>query len=128
RRFEYIVKSDNAIYIDDYAHHPEELRAFLTSMKKLYPAKKLTVVFQPHLFSRTRDFMDGFAEVLSLADELLLMDIYPAREEAIPGVNSTALLEKIQIENKRLVTPSQILKIVEEEKPELIVTVGAGDI
>lgn len=128
RRFEYIVKTDQTIYIDDYAHHPEELRAFLTSMKKLYPNKQLTVIFQPHLFSRTRDFMEGFAQVLALADELLLMDIYPAREEAIPGINSSSLLDKIQIKNKRLVSPDQILKIVKEEKPELIVTVGAGDI
>lgn len=128
RRFEYIVRKPNAIYIDDYAHHPEELRAFLTSMKRLYPNKKLTVVFQPHLFSRTKDFVDGFAEVLALADELLLMDIYPARELPIEGVSSLWLLGKIAMENKRLVTAQEVLKIVEEEKPELVVTVGAGDI
>ena len=128
RRFEYIVKTDENIYIDDYAHHPEELYAFLTSMKKLYPEKKLTVIFQPHLFSRTRDFMDGFAEVLAISDELLLMDIYPAREEEIPGVNSSVLLDKIAINNKRLISPEELLNIVKEEKPELLVTVGAGDI
>jgi len=128
RRFEYIVKTADAIYVDDYAHHPEELRAFLTSMKKLYPEKKLTVIFQPHLFSRTRDFMDGFAEVLAIPDELLLMNIYPAREEEIAGVDSSVLLDKVEINNKRLVSPEEILKIVAEEKPELIVTVGAGDI
>jgi UDP-N-acetylmuramate--alanine ligase len=128
RRFEYIVKTDNNVYIDDYAHHPEELRAFLTSMRKLYPEKKLTVIFQPHLFSRTRDFVDGFAEVLSLADELLLMEIYPARELPIEGVDSSWLLEKINLENKRLVSPEEVLEIVKKENPELLVTVGAGDI
>ncbi len=128
RRFEFIVKSENHIYIDDYAHHPEELRAFLTSMKKLYPDKKLTVIFQPHLFSRTRDFVDGFAEVLGFADELLLMEIYPAREVPIEGVNSDWLLNKIDLENKRLVSPERVLEIIKQEKPELLVTVGAGDI
>lgn len=128
RRFEYIFKSPEHIYIDDYAHHPEELRAFLTSMKKLYPNKKLTVVFQPHLFTRTRDFVDGFAEVLALADELLLMEIYPARELPIQGVDSQWLLEKIRLENKRLVSPEEVIAIVKSESPELVVTVGAGDI
>ncbi len=128
RRFEFIVKNPSHIYIDDYAHHPEELRAFLTSMKKLYPNKKLTVVFQPHLFSRTRDFVDGFAEVLGLADELLLMEIYPARELPIEGVDSSWLLEKINLENKRLVSPEEVLEIIKAENPELVVTVGAGDI
>jgi len=128
RRFEYIVKNEKHIYIDDYAHHPEELRAFLSSMRKLYPAKKLTVVFQPHLFTRTRDFIDGFAEVLGLADELLLMEIYPARELPIEGVDSAWLLGKIQLENKRVVSPEDVLKVMEQERPELVVTVGAGDI
>lgn len=128
RRFEYIVRDEKHIYIDDYAHHPEELRAFLGSMRKLYPNKKLTVVFQPHLFSRTRDFVDGFAEVLGLADELLLMEIYPARELPIEGVTSSWLSDKINLKNKRVVTPEQVLEIVAAESPELLVTVGAGDI
>lgn len=128
RRFEYIVRTTDHVFIDDYAHHPEELRAFLSSMRKLYPTKKLTVVFQPHLFSRTRDFIDGFAEVLAMADELLLMDIYPARELPIEGVNAAWLLEKIELINKRIVTPADVLQFVEDERPELIVTVGAGDI
>lgn len=128
RRFEYIVKTPAQVYIDDYAHHPEELRAFLTSMKKLYPAKKLTVVFQPHLYSRTRDFVNGFAEVLGLADELLLMDIYPARELPIEGVTSTWLLDKINMDSKQLVSAEGVLEIVKQSRPELIVTVGAGDI
>lgn len=128
RRFEFLVRTKEHVYIDDYAHHPEELRAFLTSMKKLYPNKKLTVVFQPHLFTRTRDFIDGFAEVLGLADELLLMEIYPARELPIEGVDSSWLLSKIELENKRLVSPEEVLEIVKSESPELVVTVGAGDI
>ncbi len=128
RRFEYIVKDKRHIYIDDYAHHPEELRAFLSSMRKLYPDKKLTAVFQPHLFTRTRDFVDGFAEVLAMTDELLLMDIYPARELPIEGVDSKWLLDKVAIENKRLVTPQEVLDIIEGESPELVVTMGAGDI
>ncbi len=128
RRFEYIVRQREHVYIDDYAHHPEELRAFLGSMRKLYPTKKLTVVFQPHLFTRTRDFADGFAEVLGLADDLLLMDIYPARELPLEGITSSWLLDMIQLDNKRIASPSQVLEYVKDEQPELIVTVGAGDI
>lgn len=128
RRFEYIVKNESHVYIDDYAHHPEELRAFIGSMRQLYPNKKLTLVFQPHLFTRTRDFVDGFAEVLGQVDELLLMEIYPARELPIPGVDSTWLLEKINLTNKRVVSPQEVLDIIQQEKPELVVTVGAGDI
>ena len=128
RRFEYIVRNSKNVYIDDYAHHPEELSAFLSSMRKLYPNKKLTVVFQPHLFSRTRDFVDGFAQVLGMADELLLMEIYPARELPMEGVTSTWLAEKISLDNKQVVSPEQVLAFVEQECPELIVTVGAGDI
>lgn len=128
RRFEFIVRNERHIYIDDYAHHPEELRAFLSSMRKLYPEKKLTVVFQPHLFTRTRDFIDGFAEVLGMADELLLMEIYPARELPIEGVTSSWLLDKVDLSNKRVVSPQEVLEIAREEQPELLVTVGAGDI
>ena len=95
RRFEYIIKSKRVVYIDDYAHHPTEIEAFLKSMKSLYPGRKLTVVFQPHLFSRTRDFAEGFSKSLSLADELFLMDIYPARELPIPGVDSDMLFKDI---------------------------------
>ncbi len=128
RRFEYIVKNDNHIYIDDYAHHPEELRAAITSVKRLYPAKKLTVVFQPHLFTRTRDFADGFAGVLDMADELLMLDIYPARELPIEGVDSEMILGKMQLANKRKCSKQEIIEIVQNEKPELLLTVGAGDI
>jgi UDP-N-acetylmuramate--alanine ligase len=128
RRFEYIVRNEEHVYIDDYAHHPEELRAFIGSMRQLYPNKKLTVVFQPHLFSRTRDFVDGFAEVLSRVDELLLMEIYPARELPIEGVDSQWLLSKLSLDNKRVASPQEVLDIIATEKPELIVTVGAGEI
>lgn len=128
RRFEYIVKTDKTIYIDDYAHHPEELRAFLSAVRALYPTKKLTVVFQPHLFSRTRDFADGFAAELSGADTLLLMEIYPARELPIKGVDSQMLLKKISIADKHITTPDQVKDYVSRYKPELLVTVGAGDI
>lgn len=128
RRFEYIVRQTDAVYIDDYAHHPEELRAFFASMRRLYPEQKLTAIFQPHLFSRTRDFVDGFAEVLAQVDELLLLDIYPARELPIDGVDAAWLLSKVALENKRLVSPQEVLQIVADEKPTLLVTVGAGDI
>lgn len=128
RRFEFIVKNESSIYIDDYAHHPEELRAFFASVRKLYPNKRLTVIFQPHLFTRTRDFVDGFAEVLGKVDQLLLMEIYPARELPIEGVDSQWLLDKIELEDKSVVLPEEALAQVEAERPELLVTVGAGDI
>ncbi|QKJ28767.1 UDP-N-acetylmuramate--L-alanine ligase [Mucilaginibacter mali] len=128
RRFEYIVKNEAHIYIDDYAHHPEELRAAISSVKKLYPNKKLTVVFQPHLYTRTRDFVDGFAEVLDMSDELLLLDIYPARELPIEGVNSELILDRMKMWNKRKCGKQECLDIVRVEKPELLLTVGAGDI
>lgn len=128
RRFEYIVKTDNRIYIDDYAHHPEELRACIQAVKSLYPGKKLTTVFQPHLFTRTRDFADGFAEVLGMTDELIMLDIYPARELPIEGVDSSMVLEKITLENKRIMSKQEVIDFVRDEKPELLLTVGAGDI
>lgn len=128
RRFEYVIKSDSAVYIDDYAHHPEELRAFLSAVKQLYPDRALTVVFQPHLYTRTRDFADEFAAVLALADTLLLMDIYPARELPIPGVNSRVLLEKIAVADKHLINAQGVLDYVRHKRPPLVVTVGAGDI
>ena len=128
RRFEYIVRNNKTIYIDDYAHHPEELRATITSVKRLFPDKKLTVIFQPHLFTRTRDFADGFAEVLDMADELLLLDIYPARELPIEGVDSDMILNRMKLLNKRKCGKQESIDIVLIEKPELLLTVGAGDI
>ena len=128
RRFEYIVKSKEHIYIDDYAHHPEELRAAISSIRKLYPGKKLTTIFQPHLFTRTRDFADGFAEVLDLSDELIILDIYPAREMPIEGVNAEMILERMKLWNKRKCGKQETVDLVQIEKPELLLTVGAGDI
>lgn len=128
RRFEYLVKTPEHIYIDDYAHHPEELRAAISSVKKIYPDKKLTAIFQPHLFTRTRDFADGFAEVLSMADELILLEIYPARELPIEGVTSQMLLDKITLTDKKILTKAETLAHMEAEMPELVLTVGAGDI
>jgi len=128
RRFEYIVKSDSHIYIDDYAHHPEELRAAITSVKKLYPNKKLVTIFQPHLYTRTRDFVDGFAEVLDMTDELILLDIYPARELPIEGVNSDMILSRMKLANKRILSKQAAIDAINNEQPELLLTVGAGDI
>ena len=128
RRFEYLVNTDNHIYIDDYAHHPEELKACFDAVRQLYPEKKLTVVFQPHLFSRTRDFADEFAKVLSTVDVLMLLEIYPARELPMEGVNAQLLLDKIDLEDKEIVGKEEVLNRVKKEKPELLVTVGAGDI
>ena len=128
RRFEYIVKNDSHIYIDDYAHHPEELRACLTAVKSLFPAKKLTTIFQPHLFTRTRDFADGFAEVLAMTDELVMLDIYPARELPIEGVTSEMILEMVSSADKKIMSKEEVLEHIRKEKPELVLTVGAGDI
>ena len=128
RRFDIRVKNAKHIYVDDYAHHPEEIKAALTAARHAYPGKELTVVFQPHLFTRTRDFMDGFAESLSLADRVILLDIYPARELPIPGVTSAALLEKITAKEKMLCSKEELLNKIKDINPELIMTVGAGDI
>jgi len=128
RRFEYIVKNSKHIFIDDYAHHPHEIEAFLTAVKTIYPAKKLTCIFQPHLYSRTRDFANDFAKSLSLCDELILLPIYPAREQPIKGIDSEMILNKVSIKNKRCCSKTELLVIINNEKPELTVTVGAGDI
>lgn len=128
RRFDYRVKSEQVVYIDDYAHHPEELTATINSVKKLYPGKKITGVFQPHLFSRTRDFADAFAKSLDLLDECILLDIYPAREKPIEGVTSQWLLDKMKSTDKKLFTKQQVLEDVEKNKKEILVTMGAGDI
>src|ERR1700761_6678245 len=128
RRFEYIVKTPEHIYIDDYAHHPEELRAAITSVKSLYPDKKLVTIFQPHLFTRTRDFADGFAEVLDMSDELIMLDIYPARELPIEGVDADMILNRMKLWNKRKCGKQEAVDLVQIEKPELLLTVGAGDI
>lgn len=128
RRFDIRVNNDKVCYIDDYAHHPEEIKASLKAVRSIFPDKKLTLVFQPHLFSRTKDFMDGFAEALSLADSLLLMEIYPAREKPMPGVTSSVLLEKISCKEKQICQKENLIETIKKMKPELIVTMGAGDI
>lgn len=127
RRFEYIIKSENQIYIDDYAHHPEELRAIISSVKNMYPENEIVVAFQPHLFSRTRDFVDGFAESLSIANEVFLLDIYPARELPIEGVTSKIIFDKIT-SKKHLVSNAQLLEAVKTNQPKVFLTLGAGDI
>jgi UDP-N-acetylmuramate--alanine ligase len=128
RRFEYVVNDVDHIYIDDYAHHPEELKACFGAVRQLYPDQKLTVIFQPHLFTRTRDFADEFAEILSTADELMLLEIYPARELPLEGIDSKFLLDKITSKSKGIFTKNEVLDKIKIEKPALLLTVGAGDI
>lgn len=128
RRFDYRVKTKELVYIDDYAHHPEELKAAIGAAKQLYPEKKVTGIFQPHLFSRTRDFADGFAESLDMLDECILLDIYPAREKPIDGVNSQMLLDKMKSENKWLVKKEDVIAFLQNRKLEVLMTMGAGDI
>lgn len=128
RRFDIRVRDGKHIYVDDYAHHPEEIKAALTTARKVFPDKDLTVVFQPHLFTRTRDFMDGFAESLSIADRVILLDIYPARELPIDGVTSAALLAKITSPKKMLSSKENLVSVVKDIDPELIMTMGAGDV
>jgi UDP-N-acetylmuramate--alanine ligase len=128
RRFDIRMKNDKVCYIDDYAHHPEEIKATLRAARDIFPEKEMTVIFQPHLFSRTRDFMEEFADALSLADRLLLMEIYPAREKPMPGITSSVLLEKICCDEKQLCSKDELLNTIKSIKPELLITMGAGDI
>lgn len=128
RRFDVQVSNENVTYIDDYAHHPEELKACIQAARELFPEKKITGVFQPHLFSRTRDFMTDFAKSLSLLDQLILLDIYPARELPIQGITSAALLEKVFIKQKVLLAKHELIPALKAQKPEVLLTMGAGDI
>ncbi|MBC6607381.1 UDP-N-acetylmuramate--L-alanine ligase [Hymenobacter sp. BT188] len=129
RRFEFIVTTNNKVYVDDYAHHPREIEAFLRSLRALYPQKRLRVIFQPHLFTRTRDFAPGFAESLSLADEVVLLDIYPARELPISGVTSELILSQITAPKKSLQTKEQVVAAAAiDDDFDVLATVGAGDI
>jgi UDP-N-acetylmuramate--alanine ligase len=128
RRFQYIIKEKYRVFIDDYAHHPEEIKAILTSVKRMYPHQKMVVVFQPHLYSRTRDFEDEFASSLSLADQLFLLDIYPARELPIPGVSAQMLLRKATCEQKELCSKEVLIERLASLQPGLLLTLGAGDI
>lgn len=128
RRFEYIIRQDKLVYIDDYAHHPTELSAIIGSVKNMYPGKKVLAVFQPHLYSRTRDFVDGFAESLSMADEAILLDIYPARELPMEGVTSKIISDKMKLDKKTLCTKEQLVDLLKTKDIEVLLTVGAGDI
>ncbi len=136
RRFEYIIKNDRIVFIDDYAHHPEELRALINGAKTLFRQKKCTVIFQPHLYTRTRDLADGFAEVLDMADEIVLLPIYPARELPITGISSGMIIEKMKNKNARVLTKERLVESVKEnfvkkvnkEFGEILITAGAGDI
>lgn len=128
RRFDYIVDRDDLIYIDDYAHHPEEMRSFVTAVRKIYPDKQICGVFQPHLFSRTQDFAQDFADVLSLLDEVILLPIYPAREKPIPGITSEYLLSLMHSANKRVLQKEELFPYLQTHKPDILLTIGAGDI
>lgn len=128
RRFDIHVETDDVVYIDDYAHHPTEIKALIDSIQLLYPEKHITGIFQPHLFSRTRDFFDGFAKQLSRLDETILLPIYPAREEPIPGITSDALLDKIESKTKYLLNPEDAIAKVCSNPSGVILTIGAGDI
>lgn len=128
RRFDIRFRNESVCYIDDYAHHPEEIKATLKAAREIYPEREMTVVFQPHLFTRTRDFMDEFAEALSLADKVILMEIYPAREKPIPGITSSALLEKISCKEKQICQKDELLATLKNANPSLLLTMGAGDI
>ena len=128
RRFEYIVNRPEAVYIDDYAHHPSEIQFLVESLRRIYPNRKITGVFQPHLFSRTQDFMDGFASELSKLDQLILLDIYPARELPIEGVTSDVLFEKITLENKCRSSIEEAVNTLSKLELDIVVTIGAGDI
>jgi len=128
RRFEYVVKNEQTVYIDDYAHHPEELAALIKSAKRLFANKKCVVAFQPHLYSRTRDFAEGFADSLSMADEVILLDIYPARELPIEGVSSKIIAEKIKDCPVTILSKDSLIDYVTVAPIELFITAGAGDI
>uniref|UniRef100_UPI00374FF956 UDP-N-acetylmuramate--L-alanine ligase n=1 Tax=Flavobacterium sp. TaxID=239 RepID=UPI00374FF956 len=128
RRFSYQIKSDKLVYIDDYAHHPTEINAIHNAVRELYPNQKVLAIFQPHLFSRTKDFANDFAESLSQFDEILLLDIYPARELPIEGITSQWLLDKIKNNNKKLVSKKLLIPSILESDATVIVTIGAGDI
>lgn len=128
RRFSYHIKSKDFIFIDDYAHHPTEINAVYDAIREMHPRKSITAVFQPHLFSRTKDFADDFAESLSKFDTVLLLDIYPAREKPMSGISSEWLLGKIENPSKKLIKKSNLIHEIRDQNPEILVTMGAGDI
>jgi len=128
RRFDIRIQQPGLVYIDDYAHHPQELEAFISAVCLLYPGNKITGLFQPHLFSRTKDFAAGFAQSLDLLDETWLLDIYPARELPLPGVTSELILGLMHNKNRKLLSRQEVLKMLQGKKPEVFLTMGAGDI
>ena len=128
RRFEYRIKSDNLVYIDDYAHQPQELEAIINAVKKIYSSEKVVGVFQPHLYTRTRDFLHEFAEALALLDEVILLDIYPARELPIEGITSDYLLQLVENPNKIKLSKQELVPYLVNRKPKVLITMGAGDI
>lgn len=127
RRFDYIIQQEDLIFLDDYSHHPVELAALLRTVRQIYPGKKITAVFRPHLYSRTRDFAHGFAQSLSLADRIFLLAIYPAREEPIEGVTSALIFDQMELEQKYLCTEDDLIdRLAEHGKPEVLINIGAG--
>jgi UDP-N-acetylmuramate--alanine ligase len=128
RRFEYHIKTEKLAYIDDYAHHPQEIEATIRSLRNLYPDKKLTGIFQPHLYSRTRDLADEFADSLNLLDSLILLEIYPAREHPIEGVTARLIMDKVKLADKQICERENLLDILKKTKLEVLITLGAGDI
>ncbi len=128
RRFTYQIKTESFVFIDDYAHHPEEINAVYQAIREMYPGKKILAIFQPHLFSRTRDFVDDFAKSLSQFDEIMLLDIYPARELPIEGITSSWLLNKIKNPNKQLISKAEIMSKIHQSDAQILLTIGAGDI
>ena len=128
RRFEYIFRNPSVTLIDDYAHHPQEIKALLKSVRTLFRDKKVLAIFQPHLFSRTNDFKQEFANVLNKADEILLLDIYPARELPIEGVTSNTIYELIQNKNKKMIRKEELIQELDNRSIEVVLTIGAGDI
>ena len=128
RRFDVQILHEDLVYIDDYAHHPRELDACIESVRNMYPGRKITGIFQPHLYSRTRDFAGGFAESLQQLDELILLDIYPAREQPIQGITSKIIFDRVQMDHKILIDKEQLMNLLAGRKPEVLLTLGAGDI
>lgn len=128
RRFEWLFEGNSQVYIDDYAHHPEELRAAIEATKSCYPGRKILGIFQPHLYTRTRDFANDFAKVLDMLDEVILVELYPAREEAIEGIGSQTILDLMEMEKKSFVLKRDLIEDLKSRKLDVIITLGAGDL
>lgn len=128
RRFDIQLNTKELVYIDDYAHHPEEIKRCIHAIREMFPGKNITGIFQPHLFTRTRDFADDFAQSLGLLNRLILLEIYPAREDPIEGINANLIFEKVDIKNKSICSKPELLRIIETNEFEVLVTMGAGDI